>query len=179
MYNAGELEKLLDKDGIVFLTYGGTFTQSLIVAMTEALEKEAQKSLLSKKLSHNIFIVFIELSQNLMNYSKKVSHEFDPKGLILVGKNENDGYFVYSQNIVKKEDAQKLEKILKKIIDMPKEELKKIYREERRKKRDPSHNGGGIGFYEIAKKAEKIEYSLEPIGDDKYMFKLKVVLGKE
>jgi len=179
MYNASELEKLLQKDGIVFLTYGGYFTQSLIVAMTEALEKEAEKSLLSMTLANNIFVVFIELSQNLMNYTKKVEKEFDTKGLILVGKNENDGYFIYSQNIVKKEDAKKIKKTLDYILSLSKDEIKKIYRELRRTKRDSNQKGGGIGFYEVAKKSKKIEYSFEDIGNDKMIFRFKAIVGKD
>jgi len=179
MYNASELEKILQKDGIVFLTYGGYFTQSLIVAMTEALEKEAEKSLLSMTLANNIFVVFIELSQNLMNYTKQVEKEFDTKGLILVGKNEKEGYFVYSQNVVKKSDAEKIKKILEYITGLSKDELKKIYRKLRREERALHQKGGGIGFYEIAKKSKRIEYSFEDLGNDKMIFRFKAIVGKD
>ena len=41
------LEEILERDGIVFLTYGGFLTQPLIAGMTDALEAEAQRSDLS------------------------------------------------------------------------------------------------------------------------------------
>jgi len=179
MYNVSELETLLTKDGIIFLTYGGYFTQSLIAAMTEVLEKEAEKYLLSMKLANNIFIVFIELSQNLMNYSKKMNSELDPKGLIVVGKNEDEGYYVYSQNIVTKKDRKKIEDVLKLIMSLSRDEVKKLYRQ-RRKNGVYSHKkGGGIGFFEIAKRAKKIEYGFENIDNEREFFKFKAVLGKE
>ena len=91
MQDIKRLESMLEEDGVVFLTYGGFLTQSLISGMTEALEKEAQGSNISLKVSGNIFTIFIELAQNMMNYSKKVENGgFDPKGLILVGKTNDE-----------------------------------------------------------------------------------------
>jgi hypothetical protein len=177
MYNVQELEEMLKKDGILFLTYGGYFTQSLIVAMTEALEKEAQNAYLSVSLANNIFVVFIELSQNLMNYSKNIKSLFDPKGLITVGKNEKEGYYVFSQNIVTKEDKEKIEKILKLITSITRDEIRKIYRE-RRRGAFAHEKGGGIGFFEIAKRAKKIEYLFEKIDDERDFFKFKAILGE-
>jgi len=110
--NTQRLESLLIEDGIVFLTYGGFLTQSLIVGMTEALERESEHAELSMKQSNNIFTIFIELSQNMMNYSKKVTrveNNFDPKGMIIVGKNAQEEYYILSQNIISLEDREKIE----------------------------------------------------------------------
>ncbi|NPA11374.1 MAG: hypothetical protein GXO62_03950 [Epsilonproteobacteria bacterium] len=149
--------------------------------MTEALEKEAEKSELSPKIAHNIFVTFIELAQNLLNYSKKLGEDgketFDPKGILIVGKDEN-GYYVYSQNIVSKEDKEKIEARLKEIEGLSKEEIKKLYKEARRSGRDTHHKGGGIGFLEIAKRAESYEYEFDKISDDRYFYKFRVNLGK-
>lgn len=179
MLNMNALEKILEKDGIIFLTYGGTLTQSLIVAMTEALEKETENAELSMGLASKIFTIFIELAQNMMNYSKRMNKEgFDPKGLILVGKTKDGYYYVYAQNIVNKDDKDKIEKKLKKIISLNKEEIKKLYREARKSGKDAHSKGGGIGFYEIAKKSEKIEYGFVDAGDEMYYFQFKAVIGK-
>jgi len=172
------LENILEKDGIVFLTYGGFLTQSLIVGMTEALEMESESSSLSMKLSGNIFTVFIELAQNMMNYSKKITNGMDPKGLILVGKNNESYYYVLSQNIVDKIDKEKIEPKLKEVVDASREEIKKLYRIARKSGKNAHAKGGGIGFYEIAKRSEKIIYEFLPINADKYYFKLKVFVGK-
>ena len=101
MISVDALEKILEKDGIIFLTYGGVLTQSLIVAMTEALEKETEEADLSMRVANKIFTIFIELAQNMMNYSKSVNKDgFDPKGLIVVGKTKDGEYYVFSQNIL-------------------------------------------------------------------------------
>jgi len=180
MQDIRKLEALLQEDGIVFLTYGGFLTQSLIVGMTDALEKEAENSDLSMKIAHNIFTIFIELAQNMMNYSKKMEKEgFDPKGLILVGKNENGEYYVLSQNILDQNDKNKIEPKLEIIQNSTKEEIKKLYREARKSGKNTHEKGGGIGFYEIAKRCENILYDFNKIDNNKYYFKFKAILGKD
>ena len=179
--NIKELEFILQKDGIIFLTYGGLFTQSLIAGMTEALEKETEQFDLNMRTSTNIFVIFIELAQNMMNYSKKVSENgniFDPKGMIIVGKNKEEHYYVMNRNVVDIDDKEKIEPKLEKIKKSDKDELRQLYRNARKSGRDSHEKGGGIGFYEIARKAEYIEYSFTPINKTKYYFLFKAVLAK-
>lgn len=174
-----KLESLLEKEGIVFLTYGGFLTQSLVVGMTEALEKESENADISMKLANNIFTIFIELSQNMMNYSKSLKQngqEFDPKGMIVVGKNKDGYYYIMSQNIININDKNKIEEKLNKIISTDLEGVKQLYKEARRSGKDMHGKGGGIGFYEIAKRASKIEYDFSSIDDNKFYFKFKAIL---
>lgn len=177
--NTTKLEAILEEDGIVFLTYGGFLTQSLIVGMTEALEKESENSELNMTDSNNIFTIFIELSQNMMNYSKAIvesERKFDPKGMIVVGKNAEGYYYILSQNVIDISDKEKIEPKLQEIVKSDKETIKRLYKEARRSGKDTHHKGGGIGFYEIAKRAKNVEYIFSPINDNKFYFKFKVVL---
>ena len=179
MFNIKTLEEILEKDGIIFLTYGGTLTQSLIVAMTEALEKETEEADLSIGLASKIFTIFIELAQNMMHYSKKMNKDgFDSKGLIVVGKNKEGQYYVFGQNIVDDTDRENIEPKIKTILSSSKDEIKKMYRDARKSGKDTHTKGGGIGFYEIAKKSEKIEYSFIDLENGKYYFQFKAIVGK-
>jgi len=173
------LEEVLNEDGIVFLTYGGFITQSLIVGMTEALEKESQEHNLGLSEANNLFTIFIELSQNMMNYSKSKKEEnteFDPKGLIVVGKNEKGEYYVFSQNILDQEDQARITPRLEEIAAMQPEDIKKRYRELRKSGKDAHGKGAGIGFYEIAKKCKNIEYTFEELNDKKSYFQFKATV---
>lgn len=173
------LEKILEEDGIVFLTYGGFLTQSLIVGMTEALEKESLYSEISMKTSNNIFTIFIELSQNMMNYAKSNqarNEKFDPKGMIIVGKNTEEQYYLLSQNIVALEDKNQIEPRLKEILSTDLAGIKKLYKEARRSGKHSHERGGGIGFYEIAKRCSSIQYHFDALNDDKFYFKFKAIL---
>jgi len=172
-----QIQNIVKKDGIVFLTYGGFLSQALISGMTEALEQETEQSDLNMGDSNNIFTVFIELSQNMMNYSKnKDTDEFKSEGLILVGKNENSNYYIHSQNIITLQDKDKIEEKLNTIKTSSKDEIKKIYRELRRSGRNTHGKGGGIGFYEIAKRCSEIDYDFKPINEDRYYFHFKATI---
>jgi hypothetical protein len=173
MVSIEQLESILEEDNIIFLTYGGTFTQSLIAGMTGVLEREVEEAELSMKISNNIFVVFIELAQNVMNYSKRVKAQniLDPKGLIFVGK-KDDSYFVCSQNIISKEDKEKMEPRLQEIENATQEEIKKLYKEVRRSGKGSHEKGGGLGFLEIAKKVQNIEYSFKSLPNDTFYYKI-------
>lgn len=178
--NIEEIKNIVDKEGIVFLTYGGFLSQALIAGMTEALEREADSNDLSKGESNNIFTVFIELSQNMMNYSKSKkenSEEIAPEGLIVVGKAEENTYFIQSQNIVSSTDKEKIVPKLEEILVLDKEGIKKRYRELRRSGKNTHNKGGGIGFYEIGKRSDKIEYNFKEINEDKYYFQFKAYIN--
>lgn len=175
--NINEIQNIVQKDGIVFLTYGGFLSQALISAMTEALEKETQQNDLNMTDANNIFTIFIELSQNMMNYSKsQKSDELACEGLILVGKNVQNDYFIHSQNVVALEDKAKIEAILQKIKTLDKDAIKKAYRELRRSGKHTHGKGGGIGFYEIAKRCLKIDFEFKKITNERYYFHFQAII---
>lgn len=181
MMDLDRLDNYLSTDGVVFLTYGGFLSQSLIVGMTEALEKEAESNDVSIKVSNNIFTIFIELSQNMMNYSKMKADTggFDPRGLIVVGFDvKHDAYYIISRNIVSKDDKEKIEARVSQVEGKNKEELKILYRELRKSGRDRHQKGAGIGFIEIARRCDKVEHKFDQISDDRYYFMLKATIDK-
>lgn len=172
-----QVQTMVDKDGIIFLSYGGYLSQSLISAMTEALEKEAEDNGINMSISNNIFTIFIELSQNMMNYSKSLDAEANKaQGLILVSKDTDFNYHIHSQNIVSLSDKEKIEPKLLEILSLDKDEIKKRYRELRKSGQNTHGKGAGIGFYEIAKKCDSVEYDFKKIQEDRYYFHIKTTI---
>ena len=170
-----QVQDIVKKEGIVFLTYGGFLSQTLIAGMTEALEKEAEQYELNIGDANNIFTIFIELSQNMMNYSKnKDKDELQAEGLILVSKDEENNYYIHSQNMITLEDKEKIEPTLTQISLLSREEIKKAYRELRRSGKNKHGKGGGIGFYEIAKRCSGIIHEFKPYSKNRYYMHLKV-----
>jgi len=172
------VQKMVEKDGIVFLSYGGYLSQTLISGMTEALEKEAKEHGITMTISNNLFTIFIELSQNMMNYSKTLTNDkIKAQGLILVSKDIDYNYHIHSQNIVSLSDKEKIEPKLLEIQSLSKDEIKKRYRELRRSGQNSHGKGGGIGFYEIAKKCDSIEYNFTKIKENRYYFHIKTTIS--
>lgn len=173
-----ELENILDAEGIVFLSYGGFMTQPLISGMTDALEKEVESNDLSMTISNNIFTIFIELSQNMMNYAKEHSDVSD-SGLIIVGMSvDKNSYYVISRNKINESAKEIIEKHLNDIEGLNKEKLRLLYRERRKVKKKDGYKGAGIGFIEIARRCDKIEHNYQKISSDKYYFTVKVTISK-
>lgn len=176
--NISAIQSMVEKDGIVFLAYGGFLSQTLISGMTEALEKETEENKLDIGISSNIFTIFIELSQNMMNYSKeKYGDDLKAQGLIIVGCDELGNYYIHSQNVISEDDRLKIEPKLIEIQSLNKEEIKQRYKELRRSGKNTHGKGGGIGFYEIAKRCDMIKYEFTPFNGGKFYFHFHAVIN--
>lgn len=184
LVNVDEVKELVKKDGIVFLTYGGFLSQTLITCFADAIEKEAEKNNVGIGDSSNILTIFIELAQNILNYSKTKevgSEETRAEGMIIVGKSEietgQQQYYIISQNIVALSDKEKMLPKFADIEALDKEGLKKRYRELRKSSKDAHEKGGGIGFYEIAKRSDRIEHEFIKLNEDKFHFRFKAFVS--
>lgn len=179
--NIEYLDNYLSKSGIIFLSYVGIVSQNLISSMTEILEKEIEETNIDLTMSTNIFTTFIELSQNIMNYGKDKKNEFEPKGIVLVGC-EDDKYYVLSRNLIDKKDKEVIQSRLDKISKQTNEEIRKEYKLLRKNGAQKHKKGAGIGFLEVAKRCESIEYLFHEASENKYHFTFKAnirVRGKE
>ena len=162
-----KIEELLESDNeIIFAAYIGFLTQPLISAMVEILEDLNNEKKLN--LSQKMYVVFIELAQNIIHYAQKD----DQKAVIIVGK-EGEDYYVMSQNLVTEEIKNKLEKIYNEISNLSKDEIKKLYRQRRREGTNSHSKGAGIGFLEIAKIAKHMKFEFTPV-KERYIFKCLV-----
>ena len=176
-----QIRTIMKDDGIIFLTYGGILSQTLISGMIEALEKEAENNDLKMSVANNIFTIFIELTQNMMNYSTRNDKDIETNtdGLILVAKKNKENYehyLIHSNNIVSKDAKEKLEPKLKEVISLNKEGLKKRYRQLRREGKNKHSRGAGIGFFEIAKRCDTICYTFEAINENQFYFNLNITI---
>jgi len=171
--------KWVKEEGIIFLSYGNFLSQSMITSMTEVLEKEADAENIKMGISANLFTIFIEMTQNIMNYSKSPdpsSLEIVPSGLMIVSR-DNENYYLTSQNIVDLKDKEKLIQKLEEIQTYDRAELKKRYRELRKSGANTHAKGGGIGFYEIAKRCNGIQYDFTQINEKRFYFQFHVTIN--
>ncbi len=154
------------------LEYEGILTQNIISRNVEILECKIRNVNLLSKISTAV----IELTQNMMNYSKSEDtqcREILSMGFIEVTKDIHNTYCITSKNIISLEDKEKLEPKLSEIITLNPDELNKKYRELRRSGTHSHEKGAGIGFYEIEKLSNSIDYSFKQINEDKYFFCFK------
>ncbi len=181
--NINDVGSIVERDGIIFLTYCGFLSQTLISAMTESLEREAEYENLNMSVATNIYSVFIELSQNMLNYAKsKSNNSSKSEGLIVVGRNKigDNNFYIKSQNIIDENDVEKLTVKLTEIAQMNKDELRKRYKELRKSGANTHAKGGGIGFLEIAKRCDSIEFEIKKLNEFKSIFEFTAnILSKK
>ena len=159
----------------IILEYNGVLTQGIITHSIEILESNISNI----GMVGNISTMVIELTQNMMKYSKSNDldcNEIKPAGLIEVQRDKNNVYYIRSENILSLEDKQKIEPKLLEIQSLDRAGIKKRYRELRKSGENTHEKGGGIGFYEIAKLAQTIEYEFKVINEQKFSFEFKVVI---
>jgi len=167
-----EIDKKSDMS--VILEYDGVLTQAIIAHHIDILEHNIKNMKILAKIS----TVVIELTQNMMNYSK--THEIGcrdirPAGYLKVVQ-IGDKYMVESKNIVSIEDKEKIETVLSHILSLDYSAIKEEYRKLRKSGINKHKKGGGIGFYEIAKLSSNMIYYFEKINKDKYYFMLQVII---
>ncbi len=157
------------------LEYDGVLTQGIIAHSMDILEHNVSNI----GMLGNLSTMIIELTQNMMKYSKTRDlncRDIRPAGLIEIKKDINDVYYVRSKNILSIEDKEKIEPKLIEIKAMTQAEIRKRYKELRRSGENTHENGGGIGFYEISKLATSIDYKFKELNHEKFEFEFSAIL---
>jgi len=162
----------------ILIEYSGKFKQEYIDNYMDIIEN----TISNLGLMSDISIAFAEQYQNILNYGKSEDQDIDyivSLGYITLQKDFDDIYIIKSKNIISKEDKEKIEQKLIKILSLEKIEIRQKYRELRRSGINTHDKGGGIGFYEVAKRAKKIEYEFNKINSNRYEFVFISYIGSD
>ncbi|MDF1875500.1 hypothetical protein JHD48_07115 [Sulfurimonas sp. SAG-AH-194-I05] len=160
----------LDREGIIF-TFCGPISHDIVEGVGVTLKSQMQEDDVSRTTAMKVFAIFIEQVQNVINYSQERNDTSVDMGMgiIVVGKHDNK-HFIVGGNKIHTSKVAELEKNLKDLVKMDKNELKIFYKEKRKVNNNADSKGAGIGFIEMARKAtQPLEYSFEKI-DDAYSF---------
>jgi hypothetical protein len=168
----------LNKQGI-FFCFSGPISQELLVEIGDTLKNKMKLEDTNSSTILKVFSMFVEQSQNIIHYStEKISNK--PKettelstGIIVVG-HDSGHYFVLCGNMVNNDSVKTLREQLTKLQTMNKDELKRYYKEQRRKETPEHSKGAGLGFIELARKAvQPIQFDFQPVDEKSSFFSLK------
>jgi hypothetical protein len=181
--NLLELQKNLKKTGIL-ISFSGQFSQGIIEELSEAIEKHLNQENVTKGEVYNVISIFVEQAQNIRNYTatkmstiRKENYErIASSGIVTIGKDE-DGYFIYSGNLIEGNDIAGLQQTLMNLSELDKDGLKKTYKEKLRKSRDEEQKGAGLGLIDIFRKATyPVVYAFSDYNEDLKFYSLKVTV---
>lgn len=175
-----ELKRLLNKKGAIF-SFSGTVSQSVLTNIAGAIEEELDSlNTLDNKTVRSILIIFVELMQNIMSYSKEktetTGNVYESLGIALIGYSKaKDKYYVASANSISPEQEIILREKIDGLNTLDEQGVKSLYKELRRSGRDKHERGAGLGFLEMAKKSsEPFDYKISPITSEKSFFEIFV-----
>ncbi|GAB7024426.1 SiaB family protein kinase [Salidesulfovibrio brasiliensis] len=167
-------------DGII-LYFNGPVSQGVVEGVADLMRQRLRNEEAGMKLSHRIFAILVEQMQNIVRYSKErepvdVDGESIANGQVIVGREDDGRYFVACGNRIAAADGDRLSEKLNRVSSMNKEELKRYYKDCRRRGPDPDSKGAGLGFIEMARKAEgPLDYHIRPVDGETAFFSMKVV----
>ena len=155
-----KIKDLLRNENVLF-SFSGTISQSILTGMAETIEEElsAQEDIDTKSI-HSIFVIFVEMMQNIMSYSHdRIKDElqlYKSSGLVMIGYDKDKGkYFVASGNKVCEQDKAIISKNINKLNEMDRDQIRLYYREVRRSGKNKHERGAGLGFIEMARSSSE------------------------
>ncbi len=174
------------KSDTILVFYYGPMAQSSIEGLGDSLRRNLEFEEASHPITLTVFSMFVEQVQNVLNYSAdRLEKNNDPEdetglrvGLVTIGREGDHDYFVFCGNPVYKEDEKEIKAHLEHLNSLDAVELKSLYKEQRRRERREGESGAGLGLIEMARRSIKpLEYSFQPIDQDKIFFSIRVVIG--
>lgn len=172
------LRQSFDRDRIM-LSFNGPFSQSLIEELGKALKSYLEAEDASTGSAMDVFSVYIEMTQNIRNYTAaKGYNDGDSSGIVVIGRYDNGHYFVSAGNVVDEADGRALAERVKSLAALDKAALKAAYKEQLRRPRDETTGGGaGLGFIDMARKANSpLMCDVRPASAGRSFFSLHVTL---
>ncbi len=171
----------LKSDGIIF-SFSGPLSQMILEGIGETMRKKMKMDSTALNTIQRVFSVFIEQSQNIMNYSAEiVASEGEGKGEIRAGVLalgfQDKQYYVCCGNYIALERAEPLARDLTMIRELKPEGLRNMYRERRRSDPPADSLGAGLGLLEIARRStDPIVFDVQPLDEKLAFFAVKAVI---
>ncbi|XPV75064.1 MAG: SiaB family protein kinase [Desulfovibrio sp.] len=170
--------EILDREKIV-LYFNGPVSQSVVEGLSELAHSKLVVEANGLGSARKIFSILVEQMQNIARYSVDRCDQKDTKiahGQVLVGRDEDGRFYVSCGNPIFSSDAPRLRGQIEMLQSMSAQDLKELYRTQRRKGPDQYSCGAGLGFIDMARKSAKpLDYHIQPLDDQKSFFSLKVV----
>jgi hypothetical protein len=169
----------------ILICFNGPLSQSIIeqlgIAIKRYLQEDHDNQQLSDEKLYDVFAVYIELTQNIRNYSQASAqrgaapNRFD-SATVAIGK-LGSHYLVTAGNPIDQADLPALTSQIDALSQLDREQLKEHYKERRRRARVLDQPSAGLGLIDMARKAAcPLEYKVREIDERTAFFHLVAVI---
>lgn len=166
----------------VILYFNGPISQAVVESIARLMRSKMRAEEAAMGSVQRVFAVLVEQMQNIVRYSTERQDDGPEElgemghGQIMVGREEDGGFFVACGNKIQTSDSDELSEQIEKLQSMTPEELKAYYKERRKNPGRVDEKGAGLGFVEMARKAAKpLDYAIIPVDNNTAFFSMKVV----
>jgi anti-sigma regulatory factor (Ser/Thr protein kinase) len=126
------------------------------------------------EITKRVFGIFVEQAQNVIRYSKE-RIATGGTGTVAISKAE-DGFLVEAINPMDEKNVGDLRQNLAELKAMDSKELRKAYKQRLREGPPEGSKGAGLGFIEMARKADHFEFDF--VGSTELLFVFKVWINE-
>jgi hypothetical protein len=158
----------------VIMIHKGDFNQESILPILKMLENNLSKKTTALGVQKKVFYLVLELLQNVSKYGLVIKGIRE--GIFLLCKSGNR-YIVSTGNFILNSDIPNVKSILDSIVDLNKDTLEAMHK---RKLVDGANSGmknGGLGLIDVVRFSnDKIQYSFEPVDENKSFYTLQVTI---
>ena len=122
------------------------------------------------EITKRVFGIFVEQAQNVIRYSKE-RIATGGTGTVAISRAE-DGFLVEAINPMDEQNVVDLRQNLAELKVMDSKELRRAYKQRLRDGPPEGSKGAGLGFIEMARKADRFEFDF--VGSTELLFVFKV-----
>lgn len=165
------------------LSYKGTVTFKLIDSILQIISSRLDVIEHDVGIRRKVYSVLMECLQNLSSHIEEMEGssmpEYDSSCALLTIENSDDQYLISTGNFIPNNKIPPLQTWLEEINKSSVGQLKQLYNQILTNNTFNEKGGGGLGFIDIARKAnEKLNYTFEKVDDQYSFFYLKVNIKK-
>ena len=164
-----DFHKLLEQRR-TFFCYSGLLSEDVLSTFSGIVREQMSEMEDDAEITKRVFGIFVEQAQNVIRYSKDRIAE-GGTGTVAISRAE-DGFLIEAINPMDHENAEGLQKNLNELKAMDSKELRKAYKQRLREGPPEGSKGAGLGFIEMARKADRFEFDF--VGSTELLFVFKV-----
>ena len=177
-----DLTLCLEIDDKVIYEFDDIVNEENMIESAKYIEELLKKNNAKPDKIQNVFVLLIEVMQNILNYSYGAIVLEDNKkeafGMLIISyRSQNDTYTLQSCNLITKAQENEIRNKLEAVEGLDSTALRKLARDKMRSKEDKHQKGAGLGFILMARKCiEPIEVDFIPWKEDIIQYKLKLII---
>jgi hypothetical protein len=167
------VRKQMDENQLM-LCYKGEMSQEIVMALLNLTENKLNQTKFDTTVKNRVFGVMVECLQNITQHSEKREHA--KSNMFMIGCSDN-GYMIYSGNVIRTEKVEEFREKIKKINTMSDDEMKEFYKYWIKIESLSGKTGSGLGLIHIARKTgNHLDFDFEPMDNEHYYFSLKTLV---